>query len=76
LFEKILFQTAKLLHFLKLIVVTQGGGEADDDDVYQFVPVHNVDTLWTDFLENRIFAAFRRENARSVRKVTDFVDRH
>jgi hypothetical protein len=38
--------------------------------------VHNIDTLWTDFLENRIFAAFRRENARSVRKVTDFVDRH
>ena len=25
---------------------------------------------------NRIFAAFRRENAKSVRKVTDFVDRH
>ncbi|MDR0450993.1 MAG: hypothetical protein LBH26_06985, partial [Treponema sp.] len=38
--------------------------------------VHNVDTLWTDFLEKRIFAAFRRENARSVRKVTDFADRH
>jgi HEPN domain-containing protein len=38
--------------------------------------VHNVDTLWTNFLKNRIFAAFRRENARSVRKVTDFVDRH
>ncbi|MDR3123704.1 MAG: hypothetical protein LBU16_08010, partial [Treponema sp.] len=35
--------------------------------------VHNVDTLWTDFLKNRIFAAFRRENARSVHKVTDFV---
>jgi endonuclease/exonuclease/phosphatase family metal-dependent hydrolase len=38
--------------------------------------VHNVDTLWTNFLKNRIFAAFRRENARSVRKVTGFVDRH
>jgi hypothetical protein len=38
--------------------------------------VHNVDTLWTDFLEKRIFAAFRRENARSVHKVTGFVDRH
>jgi hypothetical protein len=40
------------------------------------VSVHNVDILWTDYLEIRIFAAFRRENARSVRKVTDFVDRH
>ena len=30
----------------------------------------------TDFLKNSIFAAFRRENARSVYKVTDFVDRH
>jgi transcriptional regulator with XRE-family HTH domain len=38
--------------------------------------VHNVDTLWTDFLKNCIFAALGRENARSVRKVTDFVDRH
>jgi hypothetical protein len=38
--------------------------------------VHNVDTLWTDFLKKRIFVAFRRENARSVRKVTDFVDRY
>ena len=38
--------------------------------------VHNVDTLWTDYLKNRIFAAVRRENARSGRKVTDFVDRH
>jgi DNA-binding transcriptional LysR family regulator len=38
--------------------------------------VHNVDTLWTDFLKIRIFAAFRRENARSVHKVTDFMDRH
>jgi hypothetical protein len=40
------------------------------------VSVHNVDTLWTDHLKKRIFAAVRRENARSVRKVTDFVDRH
>ncbi|MDR2434253.1 MAG: hypothetical protein LBD47_06770, partial [Treponema sp.] len=38
--------------------------------------VHNVDTLWTDFLKKRIFAAVRRENAMSVRKATDFVDRH
>jgi hypothetical protein len=30
----------------------------------------------TDFPKNRIFVAFRRENARSVRKVTGFVDRH
>jgi hypothetical protein len=37
---------------------------------------HNVDTLWPDYLKNRIFAAFKRENARSVHKVTDFVDRH
>jgi hypothetical protein len=37
--------------------------------------VHNVDTLWTDFLKNRIFAALGRENAMSVHKVTDFVDR-
>jgi hypothetical protein len=35
-----------------------------------------VSTLWTDFLKKHIFAAVRRENARSVRKVTDFVDRH
>ena len=38
--------------------------------------VHNVDTLWTDYLKNRIFVAFRRENTRVVREVTDFVDRH
>ena len=43
--------------------------------------VHNVDTLWTDYLKNRIFAACEpkvrwRENAMSVYKVTDFVDRH
>jgi hypothetical protein len=40
------------------------------------VSVHNVDTLWTDYLKKGIFVAFRRENARSVHKVTDFVDRH
>ncbi|MDR2742118.1 MAG: hypothetical protein LBB98_08200 [Treponema sp.] len=55
--------------------------EAMDDVYASFLivyleSVHNVDTLWTDHLETRIFAAFRRENARSVRKVTDFVDRH
>jgi hypothetical protein len=38
--------------------------------------VYNVDTLYTDFLKNRIFVAYRRENAKAVRKVTDFVDRH
>ena len=38
--------------------------------------VHNVDTLWTDYLKNRIFVAFKRENASVVHKVTDFVDRH
>jgi hypothetical protein len=38
--------------------------------------VHNVYTLWTDYLKNRIFAAFRRENTKSVHKVTDFVNRH
>jgi hypothetical protein len=27
------------------------------------VSVHNVDTLWTDHLKKRIFAAVRRENA-------------
>jgi hypothetical protein len=27
------------------------------------VSIHNVDRLWTDFFENRIFAALRRENA-------------
>ncbi|MDR2617420.1 MAG: hypothetical protein LBC62_00995 [Treponema sp.] len=45
------------------------------------VSVHNVDPLWTDYLKNRIFVAWEpkvpwRENARSVHKVTDFVDRH
>ena len=38
--------------------------------------VHNVDTLWTNFLKDRLFAALGREKARSVCKVTDFVDRH
>jgi hypothetical protein len=38
--------------------------------------VHNVDTLWTDNFKNRIFAALRRKNARSVRKATGFADRH
>jgi hypothetical protein len=44
--------------------------------------VHNADTLRTDYLENRIFAAFRRENAKSVRnvpssaKLTRFADGH
>jgi hypothetical protein len=46
------------------------------------VPVRDVDTLWTECLKNRIFAAFKRENAKAVhdetkfRTVTDFVDRH
>jgi hypothetical protein len=43
---------------------------------YYLAFVHNVDTLWTNFLKKRISAAFRRENTRSVHKVTDFVDRH
>jgi hypothetical protein len=34
------------------------------------------DTLWTNFPKKRIFAAPGRENAKSVRKVTGFVDRH
>ena len=37
--------------------------------------VHNVDTLWTDYIKIRIFVVSRQENAMSVRKVTDFVDR-
>jgi hypothetical protein len=44
-------------------------------DSKELESVHNVDTLWTDLLENRIFAAVRRENAMSVRKVTGFADR-
>jgi flagellar biosynthetic protein FlhB len=43
--------------------------------------VHPVAALWTrhlcrDFLETRIFAAFRREKARSFIRASDFVDRH
>jgi hypothetical protein len=41
--------------------------------------VHNVSTLWTDFLKKGICVPFWYKpgaNTRSVRKVTDFVDRH
>jgi hypothetical protein len=44
--------------------------------IYYLESVHNVDTLWTDNLKNCIFVVFRRENAMSVCKVTDFVDGH
>ena len=40
------------------------------------VSVHNVDTLWTDYLKKCIFVAFRRENACVRHKVTDFMDGH
>jgi hypothetical protein len=41
--------------------------------IYRVCPY--IDTLWTGYLKKGIFAAFRRKNARSVRKATDFADR-
>jgi hypothetical protein len=41
--------------------------------------VHNVDTLWTDFLKKGICAPFGYKtgaNTRSVRKAAGFADRH
>jgi hypothetical protein len=47
--------------------------------IHYIESVHNVDTLWTDYLKIGILHTVlvqNGSNAGSVRKITDFVDRH